>query len=83
MPSMFPFYTTGAGKADALLDSTCFSTADFDNFSESEADSYNYDPHSHLFTFFPTMAEIKAADTQCRPPPGYACNNVLDKAGHE
>lgn len=72
---MLPFsFTRGPRKADVLMHSTCFSTADLDYFSGSDSD--NCDPHGRLFNFFPGMAQNSvykvAADKL------YGCNNMLD-----
>lgn len=74
---MLTYVTCSPRKADILLDSTCFSSADFDNLSDSDADSDSYDPHGRLFNFFSTMTEIanSKADTQRRMS---LCNNSLD-----
>ena len=76
--SMFPFsFTRAPRKADILLDSTCFSTADLDYLSESDTDSDNYDPHGCLFNFFPAMANRSGAKADIQHNP-YASNNALD-----
>ncbi len=72
---MFPFsFTRAPRKADILLDSTCFSTADL--VYSSDADSDNCDPHGRLFNFFPAMANNSGAKVPAEKL--YACNNVLD-----
>lgn len=56
MPLVLPITITQGPprKADILLDSTCFSSADFDNLSDFDADSdtdtdSDAESHNHLF----------------------------------
>ena len=64
MPSMLPFSMTGAGKADTLLDSTCFSTANFDNFSDFDADSDNYNLTAICSTSSPPWQKSRTCKQQ-------------------
>lgn len=62
MPSAWPLCTVRppVRKADALLDTTCFSTSDFDNLIDAESDSSSEpDPSSTLLYLLPPTNMFK------------------------